>query len=250
MLDQRPVDAAKNVVADGPAVRRRRAGHAVELVGLWEVGVGRGDDGPRVPVPLLDQRLPIVVGAVVREVVANSPAVRRRCASHAVELVVLRGADVGRGDDGPRAPVPLLDQRILVAAVVAIGANGRAVRRRGAGYAMELVGLRAAGVGRGDDGPGAPVPVLDECLIGAVDVVADGPAVRRRRAGHAAELATAVLGEVTMVHELPSQCSMLLPPTAQQSDAEAQVTPLSGPLVLGEVTMVHELPSHRSMSVW
>jgi hypothetical protein len=43
------------------------------------------------------------------------------------------------------------------------------------------------------------------------------------------------------------------PPTAQQSDADTQVTPerklLCVAEVLGELTMVHEVPSQCSMSV-
>ena len=55
---QRLGDAARiEVVADGPAVRRRPTRHAIEQVGLRSAGVGRADDGPRGPVPTLDQGL-------------------------------------------------------------------------------------------------------------------------------------------------------------------------------------------------
>ena len=70
-------DAARIVVvADGPAVRRRPARHAIEQVALRSAGVGGGDDGPRGPVPALDQGL-IEVAAGVDDVVADGPAVRR-----------------------------------------------------------------------------------------------------------------------------------------------------------------------------
>ena len=66
-----------------------------------------------------------------------------------------------------------------------------------------------------------------------------------------------VLGEATMAQEVPSHRSIRVRPpplpTAQQSDANAQVTLksqlLCPALVLGEGTMVHEIPSHRSISV-
>src|SRR5437762_2839880 len=73
---------------------------------------------------------------------------------------------------------------------------------------------------------------------------------------------TLVLGEVTMDHAVPFQCSVSVwetlassqyPPTAQQSDAEEHVTPASrlacGGLALGEVTMDHLVPFQCSMSV-
>ena len=63
-----------------------------------------------------------------------------------------------------------------------------------------------------------------------------------------------MLGEVTMDHVVPFQCSMSVPPTAQQSDAEVHVTSerkLSCVvLALGELTMDHAVPFQCSISVW
>jgi hypothetical protein len=71
-----------------------------------------------------------------------------------------------------------------------------------------------------------------------------------------------VLGELTTLHEVPSQCSVrvcpVLPlepvPTAQQSDPETHVTAWRTLFVTGRelalVTIAHAVPSHRSMSVW
>src|SRR5205823_10139890 len=93
-------------VADSPAIRRRSTRHITEVV-LRAAGVRRGDDGPRCPVPMLDERPPAADGAGV--IVTDSPAIRRRSARHPTEFVALRS--VGRGDDGPRCPVPMLDER-------------------------------------------------------------------------------------------------------------------------------------------
>src|SRR5438477_52056 len=81
-----------------------------------------GDDCPRGPVPLLKQRLSVAVAVVVK--VAHGPTLRRRCAGYAPEEVALRRAGVGRGDDCPRGPVPLLDQRLSVGGVVVVVADG------------------------------------------------------------------------------------------------------------------------------
>ncbi len=180
----------------------------MEEVVLRSAGVGRADDGPRVPVPALDQGLR---SEVVGVVVADGPALRRRHARHAIEVVVLRSAGVGRGDDGPRGPVPALDQGLIGAAVVVV-ADGPALRCRHARHGKEVVVLRGAGVGRGDDGPRGPVPALDQGLNrqDAVVVVADGPALRGRHARHATEVVVLApgLGELTMAHEVPSQRSI------------------------------------------
>ncbi len=163
------------VVADGPALRGRHARHATEVVVVRGAGIGRADDGPRGPLPALDQGL---IGAAV-VVGADGPAIRCRHARHAIEVVGLRGAGVGRTDDGPRGSVPALDQGLNDAAVVVV-ADGPAVRWRRARHAGEEVPIRSVGVGRADDGPRGPVPALDQgprngALVG---VVADGPALR------------------------------------------------------------------------
>ena len=72
-----------------------------------------------------------------------------------------------------------------------------------------------------------------------------------------------VLGEVTMDHAVPFQCSVSVwetlassqyPPTAQQSDAEEHVTPSSRlgcvVLVLGEVTKDQAAPFQCAANVW
>src|SRR5207245_11626332 len=134
--------------ADGPTVGRGHARYGTEGVILRSAGVRGTDDGPRAPVPVLDQRL---CDAVV--VVTNGPAVRGRRAGHAPELVVLRNAGVGRGDDGPRAPVPVLDHGLCGAIAVVVVADGPAVGRGCARHAMEVIVLRSAGVGRADECP-------------------------------------------------------------------------------------------------
>src|SRR5262249_37374118 len=111
---------AGEVVADGPAIRRRSARYSKKVVEVPGAGVRRGNDGPRCPVPMLDQRL-------AEGILAGGPAIRRRSARHIKELVVLGGARVGRVDDGPRCPVPMLDERLAEVAV-AVGADGPAVR--------------------------------------------------------------------------------------------------------------------------
>src|SRR5262245_43741523 len=72
-----------------------------------------------------------------------------------------------------------------------------------------------------------------------------------------------VLGEVTMDHAVPFQCSMSVwettawskySPTAQQSEAEVHVTPSSRlssvVLVLGEVTKDQAAPFQCATNVW
>ena len=83
-------EKAALVIADGPTVRRRRARHAIEEVELRGAAIGRCDDGPRGPVPMLDQRMKFGTG-----VIADGPAVRRRHAGHAIKEIVLRAAGVG-----------------------------------------------------------------------------------------------------------------------------------------------------------
>src|ERR1043166_7561854 len=112
-LDQSLTEAGAGE-ADGPTLRRRHACHAKEIVVLRGAGVGRGDNGPGGPVPALDQGLiHAALNGVAGVVPADGPAVGRRHARHGVEVVVLRGVGVGRADDGPRGPVPPLDERLV-----------------------------------------------------------------------------------------------------------------------------------------
>src|SRR5205823_1276114 len=179
-LDERVVDVVVivEIVADGPAIRRRSARHPIEVVLNRGVG-GRGDDGPRWTIPTLGERLQGVAGGEV----ADGPAIRGRSARYPTE-----GYGVGRGDNGPRCPVPMLDQRLASAV-----ADGPAIRRRSARHPAELVVICGARVGRGDDGPRCPVPPFDERMVGLVfddaQVVigADGPAIRRRSTRHPTE---------------------------------------------------------------
>lgn len=72
--------------------------------------------------------------------------------------------------------------------------------------------------------------------------------------------AAPTFGEITLVHAVPSQCSIKVratpasadEPTAQQLDDDAQLTPvsaLSDAATFGEDTIAHEVPSQRSISV-
>src|SRR5439155_24129366 len=90
MLRKREADTTVVVVADGPAVRRRHARHAIEEVMLGGAGAGRVDDGPGGPVPALDESL-IKAAGVDRE--ADGPADGRRGARQ-------RGGDVPGGSAG------------------------------------------------------------------------------------------------------------------------------------------------------
>src|SRR3989442_8236202 len=112
MLRKREGDITVVVVADGPAVRRRHTRHAIEVVVLEGAGAGGADDGPRGPVPALDERLRKT--AVVNGE-ADRPTLGRRHARHAKEVVALCSAGVGRTDDGPRGPIPPLDQGLIIA---------------------------------------------------------------------------------------------------------------------------------------
>ncbi len=185
LFRKRLITGARGVVADGPALERRDAPHGIDEVELRAAGVGGGDDGPRIPVPALDQSL---IAGVSVNVVTDCPAVGRRGASDAMEGVGLRAVAVGRADDGPSVPVPALDQGLIVAVSIDVVADGPAIGRRDASDAKEGVGLRSAGVGRGEDGPRVPVPSLYQGLKGGAGVgvdIADGPATGRRRARHA-----------------------------------------------------------------
>ena len=166
-------DAEVVIGTDSPAIRRRGARHPAEAVALRGAGVRRGDNGPRCPVPVLDERL--VIEAIT--IGADGPAIRRRSARHPAEA-----SGVGRGDDGPCCPVPMLDER---------AADGPAIRRRSARHIREEVVLRSARVGRADDGPRCPVPMLDQRLVNAAHaagaIVANSPAIRRRSARHIKE---------------------------------------------------------------
>ena len=95
MLGERLRGLVGEVGADGPAIRGRSARHIIEVVVLR--GVGRGDDGPRCPVPMLDERVAGLVFDDAGVIGADGPAIRRRSARYPTEVVVLRGARVGRG---------------------------------------------------------------------------------------------------------------------------------------------------------
>ena len=81
---------------------------------LGGAGAWRVDDRPGDSIPALDECL---IGAA-RVVAAHGPALRGRYTRHAVEKVVSCGAGIGRIDDGPRGPVPALDECLSGAGVV------------------------------------------------------------------------------------------------------------------------------------
>jgi len=142
MLDQSLHGAAGDLgAADGPAVGRRHARHAKEVIVLR--GIRRGEDGPRDAVPVLEQGIIGAAGAVI----ADGPAVGRRCARHTTEVVDLRSANVGRADNGPRGPVPTLDQRLMNVVLVAVVADSPAIGCGHARYAIEDIGRPAVLVG-------------------------------------------------------------------------------------------------------
>jgi hypothetical protein len=86
--------------------------------------------------------------------VPDRPAIRRRRARHPRENVVASGSDVGRRNEGPRGPVPVLDEGLDSLIVGVIASDGPAVGLGDARHAVEKVlCLRAAEVGRGDDRP-------------------------------------------------------------------------------------------------
>jgi hypothetical protein len=140
-------------MADGPAVGRRRARNAKEDVVLHGPGVGRADDGPRGPVPVLDQSLIGVAGGAAGVVIADGPAVGRGRARHASKEICPCGIGVGRGSDAPRRPVPVHDDGLKDGGGRLVVPDGPAVRRRRARHAVQVVLPRCGGVGRIDYGP-------------------------------------------------------------------------------------------------
>ena len=111
----------------------------------------------------------------------DSPAVRGRRAGHVNGAVVFRCACVRGGDNRPRAPIPMLGQLVSDVAIDIIGTDGPAIRRRCAGYIIEVVPLIRISVRRGNNRPRGPAPMLNQRLkVGTVIVVTDGPAIRRR----------------------------------------------------------------------
>ncbi len=78
MLDERLIDFGSAddglIVADGPAIRCRRAPNAGEEVVLRNAGVGRDGDRPPSAIPLLDERLIDGAGRVIG--IADGPTVR------------------------------------------------------------------------------------------------------------------------------------------------------------------------------
>ena len=153
-LDQRLNRTAKGVavyvVADCPALRLGHARHREKVIVLDRKGVGRGDEGPRISVPALHQRL-IVAGETIF-VEANGPAVQRRRAGYTIELVVLGSVGTWRVDDCPGDSVPALDECLIDAARV-VAPDGPALRGRYTRHAVEKVVSCGAGIGRTDDGP-------------------------------------------------------------------------------------------------
>src|SRR5438105_2985870 len=85
---------------------------------------------------------------------------------------------------------PIMLRKRLTRVVVVGVADGPAVQRRHACYAIEDIALSSlcrASVGRADDGPRGPVPALGQGLVIVANIVAGGPAVRCRHARHADE---------------------------------------------------------------
>src|SRR5262249_35792329 len=110
--------------------------------------------------------------------------------------LVDRAGTVGGGLPGPGAAVPDLRQGDRTGAGRAV-ADRLARRSRRAGDAAENAVGRAAGVGRGLDGPGAAVPPLGQRLIDpAAGELAHGLAYGRGRAGHIVELTAGRAGRV------------------------------------------------------
>src|SRR5437667_9859399 len=98
-------------MANGPALRRRHARYGregterIRVDAYVDAGVRRGDDGPGDPVPPLGESLN---NAGTGPVVSDRPARGGRHARHAIKNVLIRGAGVGGGNDGPCGPVPPL----------------------------------------------------------------------------------------------------------------------------------------------
>src|SRR5581483_6290333 len=137
------------VVADGPAIRRRQTLDIVEGIPRLAC-VGRADDGPRGPIPALDQGLDDEWAVWIPET-ADRPAIRVRRALDAIKVVVMSRARVGRADDGPRGPIPMLDQGLVEAVVVRVVTDCPAIRLREARQAIEKVVLCGTGTGRADN---------------------------------------------------------------------------------------------------
>src|SRR5436190_1718033 len=98
------VAAAVDAVPDSPAIRGRRTLYINEAHVFGYAGVGRRNNRPRRPVPMLDQRLPF---SAVDVVGTDSPAIRRRCACYIIEVVPLAGISIRRGNDRPCAAIPM-----------------------------------------------------------------------------------------------------------------------------------------------
>src|SRR5262249_268247 len=86
------------------------------------------DNRPGVSIPPLDECLALA-SAIAG--VARGPTIRRRRACHVVKIAT-RGANrtVGRWNDNPRDPIPVLNQGLAVTSSILRGADGPAIRRR------------------------------------------------------------------------------------------------------------------------
>lgn len=91
----------------------------------------------------------------------DSPAVRAGVTAHSVELIRLQRAGVGGGHDGPRAAVPMIGEGL--ARLIEIPCQGKphgpAIRGADTCHSGKLVVYETRTI-RGDDGPGAAIPVL------------------------------------------------------------------------------------------
>src|SRR5437764_13699248 len=99
MLDERLIAELVALVTDGPAIGPCCARHAVENVEPRGAAIRRGEYTPGPSVPSLDQRLISATSVIA----SHSPAVQRRYTCHAIEIVFLPAAGVGRGDYQPAA---------------------------------------------------------------------------------------------------------------------------------------------------
>src|SRR5439155_24281461 len=100
------------------------ARYAVEVVVRPRDGVGRANDCPRIPIPVLDEGLRGAGG-----IVSHAPTVRLRCACDSIEDVGVRGVGAGRRDDCPRSAVPVLDQGLVLVYVLVVDAGGGIIAR-------------------------------------------------------------------------------------------------------------------------
>ena len=209
LLDEGLIGAGPENGPDGRTGRDGGARDPLQPVLYCSARVGAGHDGPRGPVPLLDEVLRRRCGTFVG---AYGSARGGGGARDAVEVVDLSRAGVRTRHDGPRCPVPLLDERLIGAAIRVVGADGRAHGVRGARDPGEEVVLGAAQVGTGHDGPRRPVPLFDEGLKRrGAPVRSDGGAGRGGGTRDGIQISDSVVpafGLGTMDHAVPFHCSI------------------------------------------